>query len=154
MARRFASLTGAVAVACAFSFAAMPAHSVPLASLHAESGLLFVKKDGGHGGKHHDGNKNWSNKGGNKYWSGKGHGGKKWSKYGKWHGGDRYRGGYWRNGIFVTLPFIIGDQPPYLASPGPQRQAPVNRSRRRESRRKWPRPRPTRRPTSSRRPKA
>jgi hypothetical protein len=111
MARRFAILTGAVAVACAFSFAAAP-HSVPLTSLHADSGVMLVKKDGG--GR---GGKNWNKKGGddwnkkgNNHWSGKGHGGKKWSKYGKWHGGDHYRGGYWRNGIFVTLPFIVGDQ--------------------------------------------
>jgi hypothetical protein len=112
MARRFAILTGAVAVACAFSFAAVPAHSVPLASLHADSGLMLVKKDGdGRGGKNWNkkGNNDW-NKKGNNHWSGKGHGGKKWSKYGKWHGGDHYRGGYWRNGIFVTLPFIVGDQ--------------------------------------------
>jgi hypothetical protein len=88
------------------SFAAVPAHSVPLTSLKADSGVLLIKKDGG---KHRGGNNNW-NKKGNNHWSGKGHGGKKWSKYGKWHGGDRYRGGYWRNGIFVTLPFIIGDQ--------------------------------------------
>ena len=110
MVRRYASLTGAVAIVCAFSFAAVPAHSVPLTSLQADSGLTLVKKDGGKGGKggkHHGGN---HNKGGNKHWSGKGHGGKKWSKYGKWHGGDRYRGGYWRNGIFLTLPFVVGDQ--------------------------------------------
>jgi hypothetical protein len=85
----------------------VPAHSVPLTSLQADSGLTLVKRDGGKGGKHHGGN---HNKGGNKHWSGKGHGGKKWSKYGKWHGGDRYRGGYWRNGIFLTLPFVVGDQ--------------------------------------------
>lgn len=108
MTRKFASLTGAVALVCAVSFAAVPAQSVPLTSLPADTGLVLVKKDGGHGGKHHGGN-NW-NKGNNKYWSGKGHGGKKWSKYGKWHGGDRYRGGYWRNGVFLTLPFIVGDQ--------------------------------------------
>jgi uncharacterized membrane protein len=111
MVRRYASLTGAVAVVCTLSFAAVPAHSVPLTSLKADSGLTLVKRDGGgKGGKHHGGNKNWSNKGGNKHWSGKGHGGKKWSNYGKWHGGDRYRGGYWRNGIFLTLPFVVGDQ--------------------------------------------
>ena len=112
MARRFAILTSAVAVACAFSFAAAPAHSVPLTSLHAGSGIVLVKKDGdGRGDKNWNkkGGNDWNKKGGN-YWSGKGHGGKKWSKYGKWHGGDHYRGGYWRNGIFVTLPFIIGDQ--------------------------------------------
>jgi hypothetical protein len=112
MARRFAILTGAVAVACAFSFAAVPAHSVPLGSLHADSGVMLVKKDGdGRGDKNWNkkGGNDWNKKGGN-YWSGKGYGGKKWSKYGKWHGGDHYRGGYWRNGIFVTLPFIIGDQ--------------------------------------------
>jgi hypothetical protein len=99
-------------VACAFSFAAVPAHSVPLASLHADSGVLLVKKKGdGHGGKdwNKKGGNDW-NKNGNNHWSGKGHGGKKWSKYGKWHGGDHYRGGYWRNGIFVTLPFVVGDQ--------------------------------------------
>ena len=108
MVRRYASLTGAVAVVCALSFA-VPAHSVPLTSLQADSGLTLVKQGGkgGKGGKHHGGN---HNKGGNKHWSGKGHGGKKWSKYGKWHGGDRYRGGYWRNGIFLTLPFVVGDQ--------------------------------------------
>jgi len=112
MARRLAILTGAVAVACAFSFSAVPAHSVPLTSLHADSGVMLVKKDGdGRGDKNWNkkGGNDWNKKGGN-YWSGKGHGGKKWSKYGKWHGGDHYRGGYWRNGIFVTLPFIIGDQ--------------------------------------------
>jgi len=36
--------------------------------------------------------------------------GKKWSKYSNWHAGQRHRGGYWRNGIFLTLPFIVGDQ--------------------------------------------
>lgn len=112
MVRRLVILTGAAAVACAFSFAAVAAHSVPLTSLKADSGVLLVKKDGdGRGGKdwNKKGGNNW-NKKGNNHWSGKGHGGKKWSKYGKWHGGDRYRGGYWRNGIFVTLPFIVGDQ--------------------------------------------
>jgi hypothetical protein len=112
MVRRFVILTGAAAVACAFSFAAVAAHSVPLTSLKADSGVLLVKKDGeGRGGKdwNKKGGNDW-NKKGNNHWSGKGHGGKKWSKYGKWHGGDHYRGGYWRNGIFVTLPFIIGDQ--------------------------------------------
>jgi hypothetical protein len=107
MVRRYATLTGAVAVVCAFSFAAVPAHSVPLTSFKGDSNVLLVKKDGdGHGGKHKGGN----HKKGNNHWSGKGHGGKKWSKYGKWHGGDRYRGGYWRNGVFLSLPFIVGDQ--------------------------------------------
>ncbi len=58
MVRRYASLTGAVAVVCAFSFAAVPAHSVPLTSLQADSGLTLVKRDGGKGGKHHGGNHN------------------------------------------------------------------------------------------------
>jgi hypothetical protein len=110
MVRKFASLTGAVAVVCAFSFAAAPAHSVPLTSSKADSNVMLVKKDGdGHGGKNKHGGNNYK-KGGHNHWSGKGHGGKKWSKYGKWHGGDHYRGGYWRNDIFVALPFIVGDQ--------------------------------------------
>jgi hypothetical protein len=109
MIGKFATLTGTLAVACTFAFAAAPAHSVPLTSLQADSGLILVKKDGkGHGGKHS--NKNGGHNNGNKYWSSKGHGNKHWNKYGKWHGGDHYRGGYWRNGIFVTLPFIVGDQ--------------------------------------------
>ena len=65
MVRRYASLTGAVAVVCALSFAAVPAHSVPLTSLQADSGLTLVKQGGGKGGKggkHHGGN---HNKGGN-----------------------------------------------------------------------------------------
>ena len=93
MVRKFAALSGAVAVMVACSLASVPAYSVPVSSLKADSTILLVKKGGG-----------------NKHWSGKGHGGKKWSHYGKWHGGDRYRGGYWRNGLFVTLPFIVGDQ--------------------------------------------
>jgi hypothetical protein len=111
MVTKFAVLSCAVAVVCAFSFASVPAHSVPLASLKADSNVMLVKKDGG--GKNWSkkgGNKNWSKKGGNRNWSGKGHGGKKWTNYGRWHGGQHYRGGYWRNGIFVTLPFIVGDQ--------------------------------------------
>jgi hypothetical protein len=107
MTRKFASLTGAMALACAFSFAGVPAHSVPLTSLPADSGLVLVKKDGG---KNWNKNGGYHNKGNNNHWSGKGHGGKKWSKYGKWHGGDHYRGGYWRNGVFLSLPFIVGDQ--------------------------------------------
>ena len=109
MVGKFATLTGALAVACTFALTAAPAHSVPLTSLKADNGLTLVKKDGdGHDNKNW--NKNGNNKNGNKYWSGHGHGNKHWNKYGKWHGGDHYRGGYWRNGIFVTLPFIIGDQ--------------------------------------------
>ncbi len=105
MVRKFAALSGAVAVMVACSLASVPAYSVPVASLKADSSIMLVKKGGGgHGGK------NWNKGGGNKHWSGKGHGGKNWNKYGKWHGGDRYRGGYWRNGLFVTLPFIVGDQ--------------------------------------------
>lgn len=114
MVRKFAALSGAVAVMVVCSLASVPAYSVPLSSLKADSSVMLVKKDGGKGGNKHNGNKNWSKNGnykhGNKYWSGKGHGGKKWSKYGKWHGGDHYRGGYWRNGLFVTVPFIVGDQ--------------------------------------------
>ena len=118
MIRRYAVLRVAIAFACAFSFASAPVHSAPLASLKADSDVVLVTKDGGHHGKgnknwsrgKHDGNKNWSNKGGSKKWSGKGHGGKKWSKHGKWHDGQHYRGGYWRNGIFISLPFVVGSQ--------------------------------------------
>ena len=129
MVRKFVVLSSAVAVICAYSLASVPAYSVPLASLKADSNVTLVGK--GHGGNKsgggsknwsggkHDGNKNWSKKGGNdnwskkggnNKWSGKGHGGKKWSKYSNWHTGQRHRGGYWRNGIFLTLPFIVGDQ--------------------------------------------
>jgi hypothetical protein len=106
---------------CASSLAAVPAYSVPLTSLKADGTFTLVgKKDGGKnwskqggskkwsGGKH-DGNKNWSKKGGSHKWSGKGRGGKKWSNRGNWHAGQRHRG-HWRNGVFVTLPFVIGDQ--------------------------------------------
>ncbi len=108
MVRKIAALSGALAVIVACSLASVPAYSVPLSSLTADSSILLVKNYGGKGGKNW--NKNGNYKHGNKYWSGKGHGGKKWGKYGKWHGGDHYRGGYWRNGIFLTLPFVVGDQ--------------------------------------------
>jgi hypothetical protein len=119
MVRRFASLTGGLALVCGLSFAAVPAHSVPLTALKADSVLTLVKKEGdGHGNKNwnkNGNNKNWNKNGNNNYkgknhWSGHGRYNKHWNKYGKWHGGDHYRGGYWRNGIFVTLPFIVGDQ--------------------------------------------
>jgi hypothetical protein len=137
MLRKFTALSCAAAVACAFSVASASAYSVPLASVKAGGSVMLVKKDGGgHGGKNWSnggnknwskggnknwskgGNKNWSNKGGDKnwnhkggdqHWSGKGYN-KRWSKYDRWHGGDHYRGGYWRNGIFFALPFVIGDQ--------------------------------------------
>src|SRR4029079_13243824 len=106
MMRKFAISICAAAVDCAFSVASASAYSVPLAPVGAGGSIMLVK---------HNGNgKNWHKHGNNKNWNGNNNnwnknGGKKWSKYGKWHGGDHYRGGYWRNGIFVTLPFIIGD---------------------------------------------
>jgi hypothetical protein len=104
MLRRFAALSGAVAVICACSLASVPAFSVPSApGLQADTNVTFIKKGGG-GGKH-GGNKNWSKKGGKDKWSG----GKNWSKHGKWHAGQRNRG-YWRGGIFLSLPFVVGDQ--------------------------------------------
>ena len=118
MMRKFAVLTCAALVAGAFSVASAPAFSFPAAPVKSGSSVLLVKKDSddkkwNKNGNNKNGNKNggnWNDNGKNYKWSGKGHGGKKWSKYGNWHGGDRYRGGYWRNGIFVALPFIIGDQ--------------------------------------------
>ena len=116
--RKFAVLTCAAVVACAFSVASAPAFSLPVAPMKAGGSIMLVKKDGDGKNWNHNGNKknwnknggNWNNNGQNYKSSGKGHNGKKWSKYDNWHGGDRYRGGYWRNGIFVSLPFIIGDQ--------------------------------------------
>jgi hypothetical protein len=116
--RKFTVLTCAAAMACAFSIASAPAYSVPLAPVKAGGTITLAKKDGdgknwNHNGDYKNWNKNggsWSNKGDNKHWSGKGHGGKKWSNYGNWHRGDHHRGGYWRNGIFVALPLIIGEQ--------------------------------------------
>ena len=118
MVRKFAALSVAVAVISAYS----PAYSLPLAPLKADTNVTLVGKGDGDGGKKwsggnkkwgggdHDGKKGWSNKGWDgKKWSGKGRGGKKWSKYGNWHAGQRHHG-YWRNGIFVTLPFVVGDQ--------------------------------------------
>lgn len=116
MISRNAVLGGAVALACAFTFASAPAHSFTVASPKANSDIVLIKKDGGHRGGNknwnkHGGNKNWSNKGGHNKWSSKGRGGKKWSKHGnKWYAGQHYRGGYWRNGIFVSLPFVVGSQ--------------------------------------------
>jgi hypothetical protein len=141
MIRKLAVLSSAVAVACAFSLASVPAHSVPLAPLKADSNITLVGKGDGDknwskkggskqwsGSKHdgdknwnnkggskkwsgskHHGNKNWSKKGGSNKWSGKGRGGKKWSNRGNWYAGQRHRG-HWRNGVFITLPFVIGDQ--------------------------------------------
>ena len=103
MIRKFAVLSCAVAVIFGYSLASVPAYSVPLASLKGDSNVTLVGKG------HHHSNKGRSGKGGNK-WSGKGYGGKKWSSRGNWYAGQRYHGGYWRNGIFVALPFIVGDQ--------------------------------------------
>jgi hypothetical protein len=93
-------------MAGALSVASAPAFSFP--GDPVKTGSIMLVKNNGDG-------KNWNKHGHNKNWNGNSknwnkNGGKKWSKYGKWHGGDHYRGGYWRNGIFVTLPFIIGDQ--------------------------------------------
>jgi hypothetical protein len=115
MIEKFAALSGAFAVICACSLASVPAYSVPLTSLKADTNLTLVdnknwNKGGNKNWNHKDNHKNWSHKGGNNKWSSKGHGGKHWAKYGKWHHGERYRGGYWRNGIFISLPFIVGDQ--------------------------------------------
>jgi hypothetical protein len=109
MMRKFAVLTCAAVVAGALSVASAPAFSFPGEPVKTGSSIMLVKNNGdGKNWNKHGNNKNWNNNGNNKNWNK--NGGKKWSKYGKWHGGDRYRGGYWRNGIFVTLPFVIGDQ--------------------------------------------
>ena len=121
MVRKLAVLGGAIAVACAFSLASVPAHSVPLAPLTADGHLTLVGKgDGGKNwnnkgrskkwsGSKHDGSKHWNKKGGSHKWSGKGRGGNKWSSRGDWRAGQHHRG-HWRNGIFVALPFVISDQ--------------------------------------------
>jgi hypothetical protein len=134
MVRKLAVLSGAVAALFAVSIASVPAYSVPLTSLKADPSVAaypsvtLVDRDGGgkwgggnknwSGGKqgnnknwdgnHHGNNKNWDNKGGHNKWSGKGHGGKKWAYRGNWYAGQRHQG-YWRDGLWISLPFIVGN---------------------------------------------
>ena len=129
MFKKLAILGGAGVLVCAYSLSFVPAYSVPLVSgLEADTGVTLVGRDGdggkkgGRGSKKwggggHDGKKSWSGRGHDKKWSGrghdkkwsgKGHGGKKWARHGNWHHGQRHRG-YWRNGIYVTLPFVVGN---------------------------------------------
>jgi hypothetical protein len=120
MLNKLVMLGAAGAVLCAYSLAS-PAYSVPAVSgLQADTNVTLVGRGDGDGGKKwdggskkwsgggRDGKKDWSSKGGDKKWSGKGRGGKKWSRYGKWQHGQHHRG-YWRNGVFVTLPFFVGN---------------------------------------------
>ena len=119
MLKKFALLGAAGALVCAYSLASVPAYSVPLVSgLDGGTNVTLVGRGDGDGGKHgrggkkwsgrdHDSKKSWSGKGGGKKWSGKGRGGKKWSRYDHWNHGQRHRG-YWRNGVIVSLPFLVG----------------------------------------------